>query len=72
MMTATVGNTDRAKTRAATATHTHDRSNQAQTTSQIRTEYWAKRIIWFLISLTRVWDIAVTFDKHFALMRRFF
>jgi hypothetical protein len=73
-------------TRAARATHTHDRSdqaqtasnqaqrasNQAQTASQIRTEYWARRIIWFLISLTSLWDIAVTFDKHFALTRRFF
>jgi hypothetical protein len=59
-------------TQAATATQTHDRSNQAQIASQIRTEYWAKRIIWFLISLTSLWDIAVTFDKYLALTRRFF
>ncbi|HWY93681.1 MAG TPA: hypothetical protein VNX69_00745 [Steroidobacteraceae bacterium] len=58
-------------TQAATTTQTDDRSNQAQA-SQIRTEYWAKRIVWFLIALTSLWDIAVTIDKDFALTRRFF
>ena len=58
-------------TQAETTTETDDRGNQAQA-SQIRTEYWAKRIVWFLIALTSLWDIAVTIDKDFALTRRFF
>jgi hypothetical protein len=58
-------------THAATTAHTPDRSNQAQT-AQITTEYWAKRTLWLLVALISLWDIAVTFDKHFALIRRLF
>lgn len=39
---------------------------------QIAAAYWAKRIVWLLVAVTSLWDIAVTFDKHFALTGRLF
>ena len=34
--------------------------------SQISAEYWARRCMWLLVMVTSLWDIAVTFDRHFA------
>ena len=38
--------------------------------SQIAAEYWAKRALWLMVVVTSLWDILVTFDKHFALTGR--
>jgi hypothetical protein len=40
------------------------RGNQAKTSGQETLEYWASRIMWALVMITSLWDIAVTFDKH--------
>jgi hypothetical protein len=41
-----------------------ERSNQAKASRQETVEYWAKRIMWVLVIITSLWDIAVTFDRH--------
>jgi len=41
-----------------------ERSNQAKTSRQETVEYWAHRIMWALVIITSLWDIAVTFGKH--------
>jgi hypothetical protein len=41
-----------------------ERSNQAKTSRQETVEYWARRIMWVLVIITSLWDIAVTFGKH--------
>jgi hypothetical protein len=53
-------------TGAATTADTPDRMNQSETAWQIAAEYWAKRIMWSLVAVTSLWDIAETFDKHLA------
>jgi hypothetical protein len=35
-------------------------------------EYWAARIMWLLVAVTSLWDISVTFGRHFALAMRYF
>ena len=35
-------------------------------------ESWARRTMWILVIVTSAWDIAVTFDRHFALTARLF
>jgi hypothetical protein len=40
----------------------------AQTDSITRVEYWAKRVMWLLVAAMSLWDIAETFDKHFAVL----
>ena len=42
----------------------------SQTASQIAAEYWAKRAMWVFVIVTSLWDIVVTFDKHFELSGR--
>ena len=37
---------------------------------QMPAEYWASRTLWLLVTVTCLWDIAVTFDQYFALSRR--
>ena len=54
-------------TRAPKLAQTRDQSEQSATASQLAAEYWAKRIMWLLVTVTFSWDIAVTFDKHFAI-----
>jgi hypothetical protein len=41
-----------------------ERSNQANTSRQETVEYWANRIMWVLVIITSLWDIAVTFGRH--------
>jgi hypothetical protein len=43
---------------------------RSETASQIAAEYWAKRAMWLLVIVTSLWDIVVTFDKHFELSGR--
>jgi hypothetical protein len=50
----------------ATAADTPDRMNLSETALQVAAEYWAKRIMWSLVAVTTLWDIAETFDKHLA------
>ncbi len=45
-------------------------NNQAKTTRQDTVEYWASRIMWLLVLVISLWDIVVTFDKHFDLSKR--
>ena len=33
-------------------------------------EYWARRVMWVLVVITSLWDVAVTFDRHFPGPRR--
>ncbi len=47
-------------------------NNQAKTTGQDTVEYWASRIMWTLVAVTSLWDIAVTFDRHLDLSKRIF
>jgi hypothetical protein len=35
-------------------------------------ESWARRTMWILVIVTSAWDVAVTFDRHFALTARLF
>jgi hypothetical protein len=50
-----------------TTVETHNRESQSETVLPTAAEYWAKRIMWFLVALTSLWDIAETFDKHFPM-----
>ena len=34
--------------------------------------YWATRFLWLLVIVTSLWDIAMTFDRHFAMTGRLF
>ena len=48
-----------------------EQSDQAQSDWQIA-ECWARRAMWLLIAVTSLWDILVTFDRHFELTARLF
>ena len=50
-----------------TTVETPDREIQSETALPTAAEYWAKRIMWFLVAVTSLWDIAETFDKHFPM-----
>jgi hypothetical protein len=47
-----------------------DRLNQFEAASQYAAEYWARRTMWLLVTVISLWDIVVTFDKHFDLTGR--
>jgi hypothetical protein len=47
-----------------------DRSNQSETDRHNTVEYWAQRIMWLLVAVTSLWDIVVTFDRHFDWSKR--
>jgi hypothetical protein len=47
-----------------------DRSDQPETGRQSSVEYWANRIMWLLVTVTSIWDIVVTFDRHFDWSKR--
>jgi hypothetical protein len=51
--------------RGATPVEAPDRETQQETALPTAAEYWSKRIMWFLVAATSLWDIAETFDKHF-------
>jgi hypothetical protein len=33
-------------------------------------EYWAKRIMWVMVAVTSLWDIAETFDMHITVLSK--
>lgn len=35
-------------------------------------EYWAKRFLWLLVTVTSLWNIAMIFHRHFAMTGRLF
>jgi hypothetical protein len=45
-----------------------DRENDEQTAAKS----WATRAVWSLVAVTSLWDIAVTFDRHFEFTARLF
>jgi hypothetical protein len=55
---------------AATTAEPADLLNQFEAASQFAAEYWARRTMWLLVTVISVWDIVVTFDKHFNLTGR--
>jgi hypothetical protein len=50
----------------ATTAETPDRVTQSETALPTAAEYWAKRIMWCLVAVTSLWDIAETLDTHLA------
>jgi hypothetical protein len=55
---------------ATRITDSPDRHKKSEAASQVAAEYWAKRTMWLLVTVTSLWDIVVTFDKHFDLTGR--
>ena len=56
---------------AATTVETPDRVTESKTAALPRpVEYWAKRIMWLVVAVTSLWDIAETFDVHFAVLSK--
>ena len=51
---------------------TPDPSEQTGTDLAAAAEYWAGWPMWALVIATSLWDIAVTFDRPFALAARLF
>jgi hypothetical protein len=49
-----------------------DPGDQAESSSASAAEYWGGRILWTLVILTSLWDIAVTFDAPSVLAARLF
>ncbi|HXA34727.1 MAG TPA: hypothetical protein VNW26_00210 [Steroidobacteraceae bacterium] len=48
-----------------------DSGEQRERLAQIAAEYWARRTMWLLVTVTSLWDIAVTFDKYLGFTGRF-
>jgi hypothetical protein len=53
-----------------TTAESPDRVTQSETALPPPVEYWAKRIMWLLVAVMSLWDIAETFDKHFAALSK--
>ena len=49
-----------------------DRDEHEQTAWQMEAESWARRAMWLLVAMTSLWDLAVTFGRHFYLTARLF
>jgi hypothetical protein len=49
-----------------------DPGDQSESSSASAAEYWSGRILWALVILTSLWDIAVTFDTPSVLAARLF
>jgi len=47
-------------------------SDDSETMLPFAAESWARRTMWILVIVTSAWDVAVTFDRHFALTARLF
>ncbi len=47
-----------------------ERDKDEVATSQLTLESWARRAMWLLVAVTSLWDIAVTFDRHYDLTAR--
>jgi hypothetical protein len=48
-----------------------DPGEQRERLAQIAAEYWARRTMWLLVTVTSLWDITVTFDKYLGFTGRF-
>jgi hypothetical protein len=49
-----------------------ERSDGERKAHQASVKSWAARAMWLLVAVTSLWDIAVTFDRHFELTTRLF
>jgi hypothetical protein len=49
-----------------------DSGDQAESSLAVAAEYWGRRIVWTLVILMSLWDIAVTFDRPSVLAARLF
>ena len=58
--------------RAAKTDPRPDSAHQAESGLAAAAEYWAGRVMWILVVMISLWDIAVTFDKPLALTARLF
>ena len=57
--------------RVATTAETPGRVTESKTAAlPTPVEYWAKRIMWLVVAVTSLWDIAETFDVHFAVLSK--
>jgi hypothetical protein len=50
---------------------THE-AERAESSLAAAAEYWGRRIVWTLVILVSLWDIAVTFDRPSILAARLF
>jgi hypothetical protein len=72
-MTATVGKLMSAqRTQAESGGETPDPGNPSDSPGQLLAEYWASRIMWSLVTMISLWDIAVTFGRQSILTARLF
>jgi hypothetical protein len=55
---------------AARTADSPDTHNQSEAAFHFAAEYWARRTMWLLVTVVSLWDIVVTFDKHFDLTGR--
>jgi hypothetical protein len=58
--------------KAANNAQSPDSDEQAEATLAAAAEYWGRRIVWTLVILMSLWDIAVTFDRPSVLVARLF
>jgi len=59
-------------THAAKNAQSPDSGDQAESPLAAAAEYWGRRIVWTLVILMSLWDIAVTFDRPSVLAARLF
>jgi hypothetical protein len=57
---------------AAKSAQSPDAGGEAESSLAAAAEYWGGRILWTLVILTSLWDIAVTFDTPSVLVARLF
>jgi hypothetical protein len=46
------------------------RTADSEAAFQYAAEYWARRTMWLLVTVVSLWDILVTFDRHFNVTGR--
>jgi hypothetical protein len=59
-------------THVAENAQSSDSGSQAESSLAAAAEYWGRRIVWTLVILMSLWDIAVTFDRPSVLAARLF
>lgn len=59
-------------THAAESAQSPDSGDQAESSLAAAAEYWGRRVVWTLVILMSLWDIAVTFDRPSVLAARLF
>jgi hypothetical protein len=64
--------TNRLAVRGAKTDPTPDSNDRTESGPAAAAEYWAGRVVWVLVIMISLWDIAVTFDKPLLLTARLF